>query len=85
MSSGYIPDKDEPGFDRILDALREALKEHPRLRALPAGEVARHLIEYGHLEEEPAPPLVAEALGAIEAEDQSFQPEDFPSEEGNPT
>lgn len=85
MTSGYIPDRDEPGFDRILDALKEALDENPRLRGLPAEEVAQHLVEYGHLDEEPAPPLVAEALGALEAEEQSFEPDDPLSEEGNPT
>jgi hypothetical protein len=85
MSSGYIPDKDEPGFDGILRALREALDENSRLREMPAEEVAQHLVEYGHLDREPAPPLVAEALGALEAEERSFEPDDLLSEEGNPT
>jgi hypothetical protein len=41
VSSGYIPAKDEPGPDEILEALREAVFENPRLRELPAEEVAR--------------------------------------------
>ena len=39
MSSGYIPAKDEPGPDEILEALREAVFENPRLREMPAEEV----------------------------------------------
>jgi hypothetical protein len=44
MTSGYMPggmpDKGEPGFDQILRALREGLKENPRLKEMPAEEVA---------------------------------------------
>jgi hypothetical protein len=29
MSSGYIPAKDEPGPDEILEALREAVFDNP--------------------------------------------------------
>jgi hypothetical protein len=89
MTSGYmlgsIPDKCEPGFDQILGALREALKENPRLREIPAEEVARQLVLGGFLEEEPAPPLVAEALEGLEAEEHSFQNDELSSEEANPT
>ena len=73
MSSGYIPPKDEPGPDEILDALRGALDENPRLAEMPEEEVARQLILGGYLEKEPAPPMVAEALQTVEGE------------EGNPT
>jgi hypothetical protein len=73
MSSGYIPPKDSPGPDEVLDALREALADDPRLAEMPEEEVARLLVADGHLKEEPSPPLVAEALRAIE------------TEEGNPT
>ena len=41
MSSGYIPAKDEPGPDEIVEALREAVFENPRLREMLAEEVAR--------------------------------------------
>lgn len=73
MSSGYIPPKSGPDPDDIVEALKEALGENPRLAEMPAEEVARQLVRGGHLEEEPSPPLVAEALHDIEAE------------EGNPT
>ncbi len=73
MSSGYIPPKDEPGLDDILDALREALAHNPRVAEVPAEKLARQLVLRGHLEKEPSPTLVAEALQSIEAE------------EGNPT
>ncbi len=52
---------------------------------MSAEEVARQLVLGGHLEREPAPPLVAEALEGLEAEEQSFQTDEIPSEEGNPT
>lgn len=69
MTSGYIPSKDEPGFDKILAALREALDQNPRLAEMPEDEVARQLVLEGCLEGEPSPTLVAEALQAIEAEE----------------
>ena len=47
MTSGYtpgsMPEKDQPGFDQILRALREGLNEIPRLKEMPAEEVARQL------------------------------------------
>jgi hypothetical protein len=46
--------------------------------------VARQLVLGGHLEGEPAPPLVAEALEGLEAEKQSLQPDELSSEEANP-
>jgi hypothetical protein len=73
MTSGYIPPKEDPDLDDILAALKEALDENPQLVDMPEEEVARQLVLGGHLEGEPPPPLVAEALEAIEAE------------EGNPT
>ena len=89
MTSGYMPgsmpEKGEPGFDQILGALREMLKENPRLREMPAEEVAGQLVSDGFLEEKPASPLVAEALEGLEAEEQSFQNDELSSEEANPT
>ena len=41
MSSGCIPPKGEPGPGEILEALREALSDNPRLAEMPAEEVAR--------------------------------------------
>ena len=67
MSSGYIPAKDEPGPDEILEALREAVFENPRLTEMPSEEVARQLILDGRLQEEPSPALVADMLDALGA------------------
>jgi len=87
MTSGYtpgsMPEKDQPGSDQILEALREGLKENPRLKEMPAEEVARRLVRHGHLEGEPPSPLVAEALEGLEAEEQSLQNEELSSEEAN--
>ncbi len=89
MTSGYMPEsmleKGQPGFDQILTALSEAVKENRRLKEMPEEEVARQLVLGGHLEGEPAPPLVAEALGDLEAEEQSFQNDELSREEANPT
>jgi hypothetical protein len=89
MTSGYtpgsMPQKDQPGFDQILRALREGLDENSRLKEMPAEEVARRLVKDGHLEGEPPPPLVAEALEGLEAEEQSLQNDELSSEDANPT
>ena len=84
MSSGYIPAKDEPGPDEIIEALREGIFENPRLREMPAEEVARQLVLEGRLQKEPSPVLVAEMLDALEAEEEGFEADEL-SEEGNPT
>ena len=84
MSSGYIPAKDEPGPDEILRALREAVFENPRLRGMPAEEVARQLVLDGRLQQEPSPVLVAEMPDALEVEEEGFEADEL-SEEGNPT
>ncbi len=47
MSSGYIPAKEEPGPEEVVEALREAVFENPRLREMPAEEVARQLVLEG--------------------------------------
>ena len=84
MSSGYIPAKDEPGADEIIEALREAIFDNPRLREMPAEEIARQLVLEGRLQQEPSPVLVAEMLDALEAEEGGFEADEL-SEEGNPT
>ena len=84
MSGGYIPAKEEPGPDEIVKALREAIFENPRLREMPAQEVARQLVLDGRLQQEPSPVLVAEMLDALEAEEEGFVADEL-SEEGNPT
>jgi hypothetical protein len=85
VSSGYIPAKDESGPDEILEALREAIFENPRLREMPAEEVARQLVLDGRLQAEPSPTLVADMLQALEAQESGFDADELLSEEGNPT
>ncbi len=48
MSSGYIPAKDEPGPDKILEALREGIFDNARLTEMPSETVARQLVLGGH-------------------------------------
>jgi hypothetical protein len=84
VSGGYIPTTDEPGPDEILEALREAVFENPRLREMPPEEVARQLVLASHLQEEPSPALVVDMLDALEAEEGSFEADEL-SEERNPT
>jgi hypothetical protein len=84
VRSGYIPAKDEPGPEEILEALREAVSDNPRLAEMPAEDVARQLVLGGHLQEEPSPALVADMLDALEAEEGGFEADEL-SGEGNPT
>ena len=84
MSSGYIPPKDEPSSDEILEVLREAIFDNPRLAEMPAEDIARQLVLDGWLQEEPAPALVADMLDALKAEEGGFYADEL-SEEGNPT
>ena len=72
MTSGYIPAKGEPGPDEILEALRKASSDNPRLTQMPPEEVARQLVLGGHLQQEPSPALVADMLDALEAEEGGF-------------
>jgi hypothetical protein len=83
VSSAYIPPKDEPGPDEIVEALREAVFENPRLPEVPVEEVARQLVLSGHLQEEPSPVLVADMLHVLEAEEEGFEADEI-SQEGNP-
>jgi hypothetical protein len=84
VSSGYIPAKDEPSPDEILEALRQAIFDNPRLTEMPSEEVARQLVLDGWLQEEPSPVLVADMLDALKAEEGRFYADEL-SEEGNPT
>jgi hypothetical protein len=78
VTSGNIRMGPDP--DRIMDALREALRDDPGMRERPAGEVAEELARGGYLDEEPDPVLVAEMLGSIDPEGPGRE-----TEEGNPT
>jgi len=72
VTSGYISAKGEPGTDEILEALREASSDNPRLTEMRPEEVARQLVLGGHLQQEPSPALVADMLDALEAEEGGF-------------
>ena len=69
-NSGYILAKDEPSPEEILEALREAVFENPRLTEMPTEEVARQLVLGSHLQEEPSAVLVADLLNALETEEE---------------
>jgi len=84
VTSGYIPPKDEPSPEEILEALREAIFDNPRLTEMPAEEVAEQLVLGGHLQEEPSAVVVADMLSALEAEEGGLEADEL-SEEGNPT
>ena len=55
-----------PDPDAVLAALKRATGDDPKLRELPAGEVAAELARGGYLDEEPDPVLVAEVLGTLD-------------------
>ncbi len=69
MTSGNIQIGPEgPDPDAVLEALKQALGDDPTLKEQPAEQVAAGLAEGGYLDQEPDPVLVAEALGALEAD-----------------
>jgi hypothetical protein len=82
MTSGNIRMGPDP--DRIMDALRKALREDPKMRERPAEEVARELARGGYLDEEPEPVLVADLLGSMDPEGPGRETDEL-TEEGNPT
>jgi hypothetical protein len=82
MTSGNIQMGPDP--DRILDALKDLLREDPDARQRPAEEVSKELVSGGHLQEEPDPVLVAEMLEGLEAEEDSLRSDEI-SGEGDPT
>jgi hypothetical protein len=84
VSSRYVPAKDEPGPDEILEALREAVFDNARLTEMPSEEVARQLVLGGNLQGKPSPALMADMLDALEAEEGGFEADEL-SEESNPT
>ena len=82
MTSGNIRMGPDP--DRILAALREALRDDPKMRDRPAEEVSGELVRGDYLEEEPDPVLVAEMLGSLEPEGPGRETDEV-TEEDNPT
>jgi hypothetical protein len=66
MTSGNIRMGPDP--DAVLKALKKALQDDPTLSEQPAEQVATGLAQKGYLEQEPDPVLVAEALGALDAD-----------------
>ena len=82
MTSGNIRMGPDP--DRIMDALRQALGDDPKMRERPAEEVAGDLVRGGYLDEEPDPVLVADLLGSIDPEGPGRETDEL-TEEGNPT
>jgi hypothetical protein len=82
MTSGNIQMGPDP--DRVMDALKEALRDDPKMRERPAEEVAGELARAGYLDEEPDPVLVAEMLGSIDPEGPGRETDEL-TEEGNPT
>ncbi|HEX5850561.1 MAG TPA: hypothetical protein VFY59_15295 [Rubrobacter sp.] len=82
MTSGNIRMGPDP--DRIMNALKKALRDDPKMRERPAEEVARELAGGGYLDEEPDPVLVAELLGTMDPEGPGRETDEL-TEEGNPT
>jgi hypothetical protein len=66
VSSGGIPPNDDPSPEEVLEALREAITNNPRLDDMPVEEIGRQLVLEGHLEQEPPLTLVEDALDSDE-------------------
>ena len=57
-----------PDPDEILEALKRAVRDDPRMQERPAEDLSKELARGDYLREEPDPVLVAEMLGTIESE-----------------
>ena len=79
MTQGPIQLGSDP--DEILQALKKALRDDPRIRERPAEDLSKDLVRGGYLREEPDPVLVAEMLEGLEAEEQSLQADEVGEEE----
>jgi len=66
MTSGNVRMGPDP--DRVLEALRAALRDNLRISDRSTEEVSGSLVRDGYLTEEPDPVLVAEMLGKLEEE-----------------
>ena len=82
MTSGNIRMGPDP--DRVLAALKEALRDDPKMCERPAEEVSGELARGGYLDEEPDPVLVAEMMGSLDPEGPGRETDEV-IEEGNPT
>lgn len=82
MTSGNIRMGPDP--DSILGALREAIRDDPKMHERPAEEVSEQLVQGGYLDEAPDPVLVAEMLGSMEPDGPGRETDEL-TEEGNPT
>jgi hypothetical protein len=76
MTSGNVRMGPDP--DQVLEALRSASRDDPRVLDRPTEEVSQDLVRGGYLSEEPDPVLVAEMLGKLEEE----RPGDEDDEDG---
>ena len=86
MTSGNVRMGPDP--DQILEALRSASRDDPRVLDRPTEEVSRGLVRSGYLSEEPDPVLVAEMLGKLEKERPGGEEDDEDgewTEEASPT
>jgi hypothetical protein len=86
MTSGNVRMGPDP--DQILEALRSASRDDPRVLDRPTEEVSRGLVRGGYLSEEPDPVLVAEMLGKLEEERPGGEEDDEDgewTEEASPT
>ena len=82
MTSGNIRMGPDP--DRVLAALKEAVRDDPKMRERPAEEVPGELARGGYLGEEADPVLVAEMMGSLDPEGPGRETDEA-SEEASPT
>ena len=57
---------EEPSVEDVVRALRMRLAGNPRLRDMPAGDIADDLLDNSHLPTKPDPELVSRALQEID-------------------
>ena len=60
---------EQPSYEDVVHTLRVRLAGNPRLRDMPAGDIADDLLDNSHLPTKPDPELITRALEELREEE----------------
>ena len=60
---------EQPSYEDVVHTLRVRLAGNPRLRDMPAGDIADDLLDNSHLPTKPDPELITRAFQEIDRDD----------------
>lgn len=61
---------EQPSYEDVVHALRVRLAGNPRVRDMPAGDIADDLLDNSHLPTKPDPELITRALRELREEEE---------------